>query len=299
MTSNEIVVALYGGLGNQLFQYATARALAAKHDAELVLDLRWFEEVKQSKEITSRNFALYPFKLNVNILDNTAPTDISNSFVNRIRRLVLRHRQKDKHVSTYNERSYTFDETVLNLKSPVRLNGYWQSYKYFSAYESIIKEELNSIKALSPASQELLSQIQSSDAICLHVRRGDYVTNAKTAAFHGSCGLSYYQDGLEIVLKGLSRPKCFVFTDDPSWAKENMRLGLPTTVVDINGPDEAHQDLWLMAACKHFIIANSTLSWWGAWLADYPSKIVVSPAQWFKTFEQDMSDLIPNDWIRL
>lgn len=298
-TSNQIVVALYGGLGNQLFQYSTARALAERSSAELVIDLEWFDKVKQLKDVTHRHFALAPFNLNVKILSNPSHSNMPRTLIDRIKNAIFRQFPIDGAMYTFNERAYTFDEDVLTVPTPVRLNGYWQSYKYFSDFELLLKNQLSCPQALSPASQQIMEHILSSDSICIHVRRGDYVTNINTASFHGTCDLTYYEKGLQIVSKGLDDPKCFVFTDDPAWAKKNMTLGLPMTVVDVNGPEEAHQDLWLMSACKHFIIANSTLSWWGAWLARYEHKIVIAPAQWFLSNKQDTRDLIPANWIRL
>jgi hypothetical protein len=133
----------------------------------------------------------------------------------------------------------------------------------------------------------------------LHVRRGDYVTDPSANAFHGLCPLDYYHRGLDEAARDLTRPECFVFSDDPAWVRENLKLAAPMTVVDVHGPGEAHVDLRLMAACHSHVIANSSLSWWGAWLGRRPGKRVVAPRQWFRSPDRDASDLVPDRWVRL
>ena len=124
-------------------------------------------------------------------------------------------------------------------------------------------------------------------------------TNQQAASTHGLSDMSYYDTGVAHVRQGLSAPHAIIFSDDTQWARANLKLDIPMTVVDVNGPDDAHQDLWLMAACKRFVIANSSLSWWGAWLSEAQSKVVVAPRKWFADDKLDTTDLIPPDWIRV
>jgi hypothetical protein len=139
--------------------------------------------------------------------------------------------------------------------------------------------------------------IRSTDSICLHVRRGDYVTNPIALKKHGVCSLDYMYRGLEIVSKDLTHPHCFIFSDDFEWVKKNLVLTLPYSIMDISKLNEAHFDLALMAECKHFVIANSSLSWWGSWLSKNQSKRVVAPKNWFSSHQKRIDDLIPPKWI--
>lgn len=289
-----VKVSLYGGLGNQLFQYAAGFALAKRLNVPLVLDLSWFEEVKSKEEITTRKFALAPFDLDVTatILDTHSFFSLFKSKL--LQRLNLTNGKSD----TYHEKSFHFDSDFLKISCPVHLNGYWQSYKYFDNVADELRQSIGQPKKLNVGNQAILDQISAVDAICLHVRRGDYVSNANAAGTHGLCNIDYYKKGLQALTENVAQPHCFIFSDDPEWVKNNMELNCSSTIVDINGPDDVHYDLWLMASCKHFVIANSTLSWWAAWLGCFTEKIVVAPKQWFLTGDKSTDDLIPDTWIR-
>ena len=301
-TLSSIVVTLNGGLGNQLFQYAMGRALSLRAGMPLVLDLTWFGLVKSldGGVTTIRNYALEPFELGVATqyigLPQLKTPGLFGSILRRIFRYFPRQHYGRK---VYFERGFAFEPTAFSLRSPVWLEGYWQSHRYFDDASDVIRAELGSPREMNNDSREMLEKIKLCDAICVHVRRGDYVSNPHAAATHGLCGLEYYRAGVDLVSEGLSQPHAFIFSDDPEWVRENFRLSIPATVVDVNGPDDAHQDLWLMSACSRFVIANSSLSWWGAWLGQSGQKMVVAPQAWFATNRHDTKDLIPNDWIRL
>jgi hypothetical protein len=278
------------------------RALALRQNAELVLDLAWFEQVKASDGAltTHRNFSLDPFMLTAAKQSIGLSSSVASSFWSRLLRKVLRSiPRKCNGLPVFTERGFTFDPLALGLKAPVWLDGYWQSPQYFEDAATQIRAELGSPMHMSNGSRQILQQIVACDAICLHVRRGDYVSNSHAAATHGLCDMDYYRSGIEHVMAGLAKPYCFVFSDDPDWVRANLVLPVPMTVVDVNGPDAAHEDLWLMSSCRRFVIANSSLSWWGAWLGRAEDKIVVAPRRWFLTESHDTRDLIPADWVRL
>jgi hypothetical protein len=301
-TLSSIVVTLNGGLGNQLFQYAMGRALSLREGVPLVLDLAWFGLVKgQDGAVTTiRNYALEPFELEVGTQCIGLPQPKAAGLMGRVLRRVFRYVPR-QHFGrkVYFERGFAFEPTAFSLQGPVWLEGYWQSHRYFNDYAEVLRSELGRPRKVGAATLEMLGKIGDCDAICLHIRRGDYVTNKYAAATHGLCSLDYYAKGLDVVLPGLPYPRCFVFSDDPEWAKDNLRLPVPMTIVDINGPASAHEDLWLMSACNRFIIANSSLSWWGAWLSESAGKMVVAPRQWFVDSSKDTSDLIPAEWVRV
>jgi Glycosyl transferase family 11 len=291
-----VVVRLVGGLGNQLFQYAAARAVALRSGADLVFDLSWFASV------TDRKYALAPFAIDARILADSKTEPMSRvwSYWQRIeRRLVSGLGLKKYGCPIFMERHFHFDLTVLNLRAPAYLDGYFQSERYFADCVEAVTRELTMPPPSSASTKMLLEEIQASDAICLHIRRGDYVANPVTNTFHGTCSLDYYAAGFAVAAAKMRDPKCFVFSDDPDWVRSNLILDAPTTIVDIHGPGEPHEDLRLMAACKNYVIANSSLSWWGAWLGKDPDKRVIAPKTWFSGSANDTSDLLPSAWLRL
>lgn len=297
-----VTVILKGGLGNQLFQYAMGRALSLRLGVPLSLDLSWFKEIQTTdgQTTTIRQYALVPYGLNVSTHDAVR-------YNGRLASLLLRLSKKVKNCipaclvtdGVYQERSFGFDSKIYSMEPPISLDGYWQSHLYFDGIAEVLRQDLGQPQGLSEKTQAFVKQINSTDSIAVHIRRGDYLSNQKASATHGVCSVEYYKKGLEAVSIGLSHPHCFVFSDEPEWARNNLHFAMPTTVVDINGPEAAHEDLWLMSACDRFVIANSSLSWWAAWLSHSVKKVVVAPRQWFANGAIDTRDLIPSDWVRL
>jgi hypothetical protein len=179
------------------------------------------------------------------------------------------------------------------------LKGYWQSPKYFAPIENMIRRDLRVRTPLSGENKAIAGRIGDSVAVSLHVRRGDYVTSEITSQYHGTCGAEYYYKAEQLLRDRLGRFILFVFSDEPAWAEANLRFASSTVFVRHNGPDQHHEDMRLMSMCKHHIIANSTFSWWGAWLCQNPEKIIVAPKNWFREAGHRTDDLIPPDWIRL
>jgi len=299
---------LLGGLGNQMFQYAAARAVSVRCRAPLILDISWLaSETERQFDLwpfrtgTARPFALSPFCIQAKILQSGRP---QSQWVSRFRhfadRLNRRFGARKLGAPIYRETPFQYDCSVQSLQAPVYMYGHFQSEKYFADCGSVILEDFQIKDPPRPEAQALLDRIKASDAICVHIRRGDYVTDRTVNAFHGLCSIDYYHRGLEDTANRLTQPECFVFSDDPVWVRQNLKLNLPATIVDIHGPDEAHEDLRLMAACHSYIIANSSLSWWGAWLGRRAGKRVVAPRQWFRAARHDEErDLVPDGWVRL
>ncbi|MDP3539054.1 MAG: alpha-1,2-fucosyltransferase [Azonexus sp.] len=292
---NDVVIRLVGGLGNQMFQYAAAIAVARRSGVELVLDLSWFATA------SDRRYALAPLSVKARTLG--AVVSDQGGAMRLMKKIVHRlTKRNDEHWQgrpVFREKYFHFDPEVLQLRAPVCMDGYFQSEKYFDDCNELVASEFSLAGTPGELSRAMLEKIWGSDAICLHVRRGDYVESATTNAFHGTCSLDYYHEGLSIVSAGLASPHCFVFSDDPAWVRSHFHPALPMTVVDIHGPDEAHEDLRLMSACKHFVIANSSLSWWGAWLGKDSGKRVVAPKRWFQSSTNDTRDLIPPAWTKI
>jgi hypothetical protein len=187
------------------------------------------------------------------------------------------------------------------LPDGVYLKGNWQSPKYFADIAEIIRNEFTLKKRLTEKSLRLAELIDSNESVSIHVRRGDYAQTSNGLQHHGVCGEDYYCRCVDHIRQGVKHPQFFIFSDDPSWAADNFGHLEGSVFVD-NDSHDACQDLWLMSHCKHNIIANSTFSWWGAWLNRHEGKIVLAPKQWFAEevqFSMRTEDLFPSEWIAI
>ena len=287
-----IVVRLCGGLGNQMFQYAAGRRLAYVRKTELVLDLSWYRHIPASN--TPRNYELddYPIAARVTTAAEEWWCQLHSNRV--LRRVAFLPRRW----FNFREKSFEFDRSVLDLPDNTYLDGYWQSHQYFDDIADLIRAEMTPSKLANPRNTAVQIAIASAEAVSVHVRRGDYVTLKTAATMHGSCSLDYYQAALATVASRTRAPHFFVFSDDVEWARANLTAPGPMTFVDHNGPEAAFQDLRLMSLCKHHVIANSSFSWWGAWLNPGKDKIIISPKTWFADGRATCT-LIPSTWMRL
>lgn len=290
-----IITRLIGGLGNQLFQYAMGRALAVRRATNLRLDTSGFGKYRL------RTYALDYFAITGTTLTSAEYRQLRlPPPPGRIGRLagLLSRVYKRPTVPVVAERTFAFDPSVLDAPATCYLVGYWQSPKYFEGIAETIRKEFTVRDPLSGMNLAISKEIANSQAVAVHIRRGDYVTNPDTHSFHGICEPSYYTRAEDYLHSELGTLTLFVFSDDPDWASRNVNFKSATRIVQHNGPERAHEDLRLMTMCQHHIIANSTLSWWGAWLCAHVEKQVVAPRQWFRDPEQRADDLIPANWIR-
>ena len=290
-----VITKLMGGLGNQMFQYAAGRRLAHKRSVDLKLDITGF------KVCIDRKYSLGNFNVQENFAlpeEVAALTVRKRGIVRRVMARVLRRSSKSAptHIQ---EKHFHFDPEILRLSDNVYIDGYWQSEKYFVDIARIIRQEFTVKTPQKGRDKELGEQIASCEPVSLHIRRGDYVSNLQTNQFHGTCDLDYYFHCVECLTQTVKTPHFFVFSDEPEWALDNLKLPYPTTLVDHNGADKDYEDLRLMTRCKYHIICNSTFSWWGAWLCANPEKVVFAPQQWFGESGLDTRDLIPKTWSRI
>ena len=288
-----ISVRLEGGLGNQMFQYACGRALALRTGHELVLDTRAFEQQGQN---TPRHFSLSVFTLAARVA-TTADLAENISWLDRARaKLGLR---APSALHTIREPHFHFAPDLFPAQfQRLALAGYWQSEKYFSDHAAAIRQDFTlRPERVARLDAALLERMQSTHSVSLHIRRGDYVANAATHQYHGVCSLDYYRHAAAQLAEQLRTPEFFVFTDDPAWARENLQLDFPQHLVS-DGRWQDFEELTLMSRCRHHIIANSSFSWWGAWLNPRPDKIVCAPKVWFKNSPNDTRDLVPAAWRR-
>ncbi|MCC2612213.1 alpha-1,2-fucosyltransferase [Neorhizobium sp. Rsf11] len=286
-----VIAHIVGGLGNQMFQYAMGRSLSIATNQELKLDLTSMEKY------TRRRFALGQFDIKATAAaSRDLPATRKRSSVVRRMQQIWRSRSPGRHVV---EKGQAFDPEVLGLTGPVYLEGYWQSEKYFSAISDTIRRDFNLASPFTPPRAAVLNRIKSSNAVSVHVRRGDYVTNPHANAVHGTLEPSWYQGAMSRMAERMGDVTFFVFSDDPAWARANLPETWPVIFIEPQDDDLDAQDMHLMAACRNHIIANSTFSWWGAWLNPEPAKHVIAPLNWFKSAAHIEKDLVPADWERL
>lgn len=290
-----VIVEIIGGLGNQLFQYALGRRLSLMRNVPLLLDISSF----QKEYFNLRSYKLSDF----NVSADFATPEILEAYTGggKVRKFFC------KAVGCLNpygqkivrDRFFRFDPNILALEHDVYLSGYWQSEKYFRDIESTIRADLRIITEPTQANKALADEIKSVNAVSIHVRRADYVDHADTQKIHGVCSLEYYSAAVEYVASRTTTPVFYLFSDDPDWTRKNIVIDYPSKVIEHNGADNAFEDLRLMSLCRHNIIANSTFSWWGAWLNGSHDKIVVGPRKWFNTDARDSRDVLPDQWIKL
>lgn len=276
-----ITIHVSGGLGNQLFQYAAGRALSIKNDERLLIDRR----VYISRE-NERTFELENYTINAIITPS--------AFFDHLKYKLITTKTK----SIFSEKSVRYDLKLAAQPRGAYLLGHWQSEKYFRKFSSIIKKDLTYKYKLNPYYQFLLKKINNSNSVFLHVRRGDYISNSTYNQVHGICSNDYYTNGLKLIEKIVKNPHIFIFSDDIKWAKSNLHTNLQTTFVNPKQENACHE-LEIMRACKHSIIANSSFSWWGAWLDEYGGKIIIAPNKWFNSSTHDATDIVPDRWVKI
>ena len=280
-----ILVRLIGGLGNQMFQYAAGRSIANRLGEQLYLDVRKFKGYKPHQ------FVLDRFDIRAKIA-----SDLELRNWPLIRGLLSKFLQKiGTKTRWYTERNFFYDPTSKLIQKNSLIDGYFQSRNYFEDISDILKMEFKPKVRLSKINSNLLKQIHNSESVMVHIRRGDYVNNSRALNFHGVCSTDYYKNAISFVEKSRSNLHFYVFSNDFDWAKQLFYTKKNVTFVDGN-ENLPEVDLFLMSQCKHHIIANSTFSWWGAWLGNTEMQIVVAPSPWFKKSGLER-DLIPSNWV--
>ncbi len=293
-----IIVKLMGGLGNQMFQYAAGLSLAQNKKTELFIDDS-FLIAETNNLYTKRNLELQCFNLDIKI---ALEKDIKRFNITRSSKYI-RSLQRNFPFLFSNlyaaESGMMFQKEFFNFPKNTYLDGFWQSEKYFKNIESILEKRFTPKETPNSENKDWLKKITERESVSLHIRRGDYIMSKSSQEHHGNLILSYYINALNIIKSKYSNIEVFVFSDDLDWCKENLNLKFNTHFVDANQKSNFHFDLFLMSHCKHNIIANSSFSWWGAWLNKNPEKIVIAPKDWFNDKSINTQDLIPVKWIRV
>lgn len=292
----KVIARIKGGLGNQLFCYAAARRLALANEAELVIDhvTGFLRDCLYQRQYSLDSFSIPTRKATP--LERLEPFE-------RLRRGALKFfsRRKPFHERTYIEQEgLDFDERLLSfkVKGKVYIDGLWQSEGYFKDIEDTIRKDLRIIPPTDYLNVRIAEEILSCNSVALHVRWFDQPDSKTTH----NASLTYYQKAIGLMIKKLDNPRFFLFSDNPDAAQKKLQFqGIDVTPLRHNTSEgSAFKDLWLMTKCKHFITANSTFSWWGAWLSGNPEKIIITPDLIIKGITAwGFRGLIPKEWVRL
>ncbi|MFA6226873.1 MAG: alpha-1,2-fucosyltransferase [Candidatus Paceibacterota bacterium] len=284
-----IITKIKGGLGNQLFQYAFGRYISINQKDILKLDT----DSETSGKDTVREFTLNNFNINAEIatpseiLKVKYPLGIFSKFIRIFKSKILRIH------------NIGYIPNILNA-SEKYFDGFWQSYKYLEPIKNELLKEITLKQTIEAKYSALLTQIRNTNSVSIHIRRGDYVNDQRTKSAHFTFGLEYYEKAIQIIKEKIQDPIFFVFSDDIEWAKENIKTNSTTTfIIKPTIVEKDEEEIILMSLCKHNIIANSSFSWWGAWLNQNPGKIVIAPKKWNNRYQKEYKDLLPPDWIKI
>lgn len=287
------IVEITGGLGNQMFQYAFGKAVSIANKCPLKLDLTLYETYEDHE------YSLAPFFIEAEIATKKEILSyryLNGSVVDKIKRRIFGMKPR-----VLNEKDLSYDASYKLVKSPSYLKGFWQCEKYFESIQPLIREHFNIKIPPSPSNQILLDKIKTIDAVSLHIRRGNYISVDANYKRHGTCSIEYYQKAIEMIKTYTGNPVFYIFSNDIPWAKENLKIDSPHTFVDINTEKTDYEDLRLMTSCKYHIIANSTFSWWAAWLSTRENKKIIAPKQWFLDDELNRQaySIVPESWEKI
>ncbi len=301
-----IIVKINGGLGNQLFQYAVARAISIKLNRKLLLDDSWYRDIHSLDDqsdpnaTTIRDFLLNYFNIQSHV--------ISKIHLKWIKGLEIRSKYSNffkflldgplNNLSFEKIDNNNFSLTVIEESPNVYLTGYWQNNDIIEEYKNLISNELLLKYPLSTKNEIYFKSITSTNSVAIHFRRGDYISKPNTRKVHASCSKNYYYNSIEYLQKKNNDLHYFIFSDDITWAKDNLTFNNNTTFIDNEEP--AYEHLYLMSQCKHQITANSTFSWWAAWLNRNKDKIIITPKYWY--YDKHLNNTvirIPKEWIKI
>jgi hypothetical protein len=278
-----------GGLGNQMFQYAAGLSAAERLGTELKMDLSWFDSLEEVD--TPRFYELDNFNLKQEFVNKNDFVLKNDGFKNRLMNI------RKKQLNFYKESQFNYSDNFLNIKNNTYIEGYFQTEKYFNDIRDDVIYSFTFKNKASVKSAKIIDQIKNSDSVSLHVRRGDYVSNKSANKFHGLMGEAYYKKAIALINKKIKNPKYFIFSDEIEWVKNSFDL--PKNSVYITHNKSGIEDMRIMIECKHNIIANSSFSWWGAWLGLQKDKVVIAPKLWFLDSNTNTSDVIPERWSQI
>lgn len=279
-----LVIRVQGGLGNQMFQYALGRYFAQRDNAEVVYDISSYRQDQL------RDYELPVWRIQPRLMDEADQVLLPGRYGGLGWKGRLFGKQPLKRVK---EKPFGFHPKYLQPQRHAYYDGYWQSEKFFPGLRNELVAAFQPTQSIGRRTAEVAGQIESTNAVALHVRRTDYL---KITAMQ-SCGLDYYEDCMAELLERHTGLEVFVFSDDLAWCEENLSFNCPMHFIGHNSAAKAHEDLWLMSLCRRHVIPNSTFSWWSAWLKQDQEGEVYAPSPWFNDPKLDGSHLAPEHWL--
>lgn len=293
MKDNCITIQLSGGLGNQMFQYATALSLASDKNAQLDVDSSWF--ILQ-KATTKRDYELSIFNIEINLDKNHSEYGF-RSIIDRARKKLFL-KSETHQLSVVQEPYFNYWSDINNCIPPFKLIGYWQSEQYFDHNRTEILKTFSFPELTEEYNVKHAHNIFKFDnSVSLHVRRGDYISDSTTNAYHGCCNMEYYRSAISLINEKFHDVHYFIFSDDPDWVKSTFDLHNMTIVTE-NSNDMSFRDMQLMSMCRHHVMANSSFSWWGAWLSKRQGT-TIAPKDWILDPSVDTKDVYCKSWTLL
>lgn len=289
-----VIVLLTGGLGNQMFQYCLYKKLISIGRDVRIDDNRLRTEGNEHNGLElERVFGINYRRASVrDVKAFNNKYNLKGAF-RQVRKMFGRQVPP----RGYKEGRLVYRNDFYKLKD-VYLWGYWQSWKYFYELRDDILKDFSFRYIDNARNNELLESIKNTNAVSIHVRRGDYLKAEYAAMFGNICTKDYYMAAVSYMEKTVGKCHFYIFTDDVDWVLQNMDFAGEYTVVDWNRGADSYMDMYFMTLCRHNIIANSSFSWWGAWLNQNPDKVVIAPKKWSND-EEDFKDTVPDDWVRL
>ena len=282
-----IISHIIGGMGNQFFQYAAGRALSIRHSTPLKLDIHDFAEY----ELRRFELGNFPTQFSLATEEDTRLLKPATNLAK-----ALQYLRSKKNRTYHRERHFHYDPGFKKIGAETYLKGNFQSQKYFQDIRPVLLQELavpeNKIGKVS----DLGKQIKNENSVSVHIRRTDY-TKPVFLEYHGLCTAAYYREAIDHLRKADPDCRFYFFSDDIDWAQNEIPVE-NATYVSGNIANTHYEDFYLMQCCRHNIIANSSFSWWAAWLNSFPGKTVIAPRKWFgPSGPADTQDIIPETWI--
>lgn len=290
-----VTVLLSGGLGNQMFQYAAAKALAKRLDTHLFFDL--YNLTKKTK-MTARSYELDIFNIDV-----SCKSTIKGKILIKGRPFIQKHRVAFQHLGFLTDTYALLYEPVFrSIKGNITMSGYFQSERYFENIRAEIQNDFEFKVQLDDKNKDIANQIINTQSVAIHIRRGDYITDKNANQNFAVCDAEYYRNAISYIKEKIPQPSFYIFSEDMEWAKNNIDFGdYPSSYINWNKGKDSYRDMQLMSLCRHNVIANSSFSWWAAWLNKNVDKIVVAPSIWFKDEDKNklLDDFYPSRWTKI
>ena len=284
-----IVIEASGGLGNQMFQYALYKKLEILNK-EVVLDTSFFRSGQDLRKLEIDIFDLQYRQ----ITDREAASIRGYGYQDRVIDKI-KHRFRPSKYKIYNDQIERYQPEIFEMDK-VYLSGYWQSEKYFKDIREIILSEFNFPQKAKEKTAQSCAELSAENSVSIHIRRSDYLSEQNRRVYGNICTEQYYQNAINYIEQHVENPKYYIFSDDLEWVSNHFK-GNQYSIVDENRGKDSYVDMYLMSQCKHNIIANSSFSWWAAWLNTNSEKKVLAPKRWFQN--HDKENIVCDDWIRI